>query len=277
MALLSVLLPGAAGLVAAQAAELPQKDGLCGAFWGLLALRAAGVTRAPAGAGDPRLDQDAVALAAGSLLPPPPRSAVLPPGERGRDDFRLPLPVSADPARAGTSAPGLARALAELSGGALEAVPASGAWSAPRLRALVVGLAGLPGPVTAIANVGVGQLWSAGASPGALLAYLESGDHASGPDSDWDAGHFVALTALWAGRVGTLALVADSYASRGADGVHLQPLERLAAALERPGAAPGGLLAVVSAAHTDDARAAVRAAGLQTALWDNGSTDARTG
>ncbi len=277
MALLSVLLPGTARLLAAQADELPQKDELCGAFWGLLALRAAGISRAPASARDPRLDQDAVALAAGTALSPPPRSASLPPGEAGRDDFRLTLAVGDDRARCGTSASGLARAITELSEGALEAVPAGGAWSAHRLSALIASLAALPGPVTAIANVRTGRLWNPRATAAALVAFLESGDHATGPPSDWDAGHFVGLGGVVGGRGGTLAIVLDSYASRGAGGVHLQPLERLAAALAREGEPPGGVLSVVGAAQAGAARAAVRAAGLRAELWDNGSADAQSG
>ena len=112
------LLPDAERLLAEQAAELPQKDDLCGAFWGLVALRAAGRPAGPAG--DP-LDQEAVALAAGSVLSPPPRTSSLPPGEPGRGDFRLALPTASKGAPAGTSAGGLARAIAELSGGSQSA------------------------------------------------------------------------------------------------------------------------------------------------------------
>jgi hypothetical protein len=38
-----LLMPGAAELARLHAAELPQKDELCGCFWTLLALRLAGV------------------------------------------------------------------------------------------------------------------------------------------------------------------------------------------------------------------------------------------
>ncbi len=88
------LLPGARELLALHARELPQRDDLCGAFCGALALRAAGIERT---AGEP-LDQDAVALAAGSVVsarqrPRQPAArrngpARLPPGaavRRGRD------------------------------------------------------------------------------------------------------------------------------------------------------------------------------------------------
>ena len=76
------LLPGARALLAIHARELPQRDDLCGAFCGALALRAAGIEvhdREP-------LDQDAVALAAGSIV-----SALADPG--------LAAPRRAGPAR----------------------------------------------------------------------------------------------------------------------------------------------------------------------------------
>src|SRR5207245_10033439 len=56
------LLPGARRLLAAHCRALPQRDDLCGAFCGALALHAAGIDTSD---GEP-LDQDAVALVAGS-------------------------------------------------------------------------------------------------------------------------------------------------------------------------------------------------------------------
>ncbi|MFN8203499.1 MAG: hypothetical protein U0S48_13090 [Solirubrobacteraceae bacterium] len=120
-----------------------------------MALRAAAV------AGSGRLDQDAVALAAGSVLSPPPRSGSLPPGERGRDDFRVALPVAAAGAQVGTSARGLARAIERLAGGALTVVPATGAWSTGALETLLDRALGSPAPLAAIANLDVARLWDA--------------------------------------------------------------------------------------------------------------------
>ena len=57
-------LPGARRLLEIHARELPQRDDLCGAFCGALALGAAGIDEHQ---GEP-LDQDAVALAAGSVV-----------------------------------------------------------------------------------------------------------------------------------------------------------------------------------------------------------------
>src|SRR3954447_10582624 len=115
------LLPGAARLAELHAAELPQKDELCGSFCAFLALRAAGVDVA---------DQDAVAEAAGGVLAPEDydHTAELPAGETGRRDYRLQLPIADDPDVAGVSAAALVRAVSELSGGTRTAVQVAGPW-----------------------------------------------------------------------------------------------------------------------------------------------------
>jgi hypothetical protein len=267
---LVALLPGAERLLAEQAAELPQKDDLCGAFWGLVALRAAGRLATPAG---DQLDQEAVALAAGSVLSAPPRTGSLPPGENGRADFRLALPVAARGAPAGTSAGGLARAIAELSGGALVAVPATGTWNSACLLELLTAMAALPAPLAVLANVATATLWDPRVSPEQISRYLHSGQD-SAPSSTWRVGHFVAVIGFSPGRRGTLVRVADSYRSRGPDGIHLQPSRRLAAALRRDGERPGGLLLVLAAGLADRAERCVSGAGLTRSLWDNGSPDA---
>ncbi len=269
----TTLLPGAARLLELRSGELPQKDELCGPFGAVLALRAAGVRRPPGGG---PLDQDVVALAAGTVLSPPPRTGSLPPGQRGRDDYRLTLPEAADPTSAGTSAVGVARAIERLSAGTLAVVPASGQWDPARLRELLGCLAGKLGgdPVTVLANLATGELAEHRTYPAELARYLETGDDQPLPASHWQAGHFVALAGLLDGPAGCLVLVADSYPLLGWDGLHLQPVERLAAALRREGLPPGGLLLVVPAARRDVTQALVSAAGLRPKLWDNGSPDA---
>jgi hypothetical protein len=266
------LLPGADRLLAEQAAELPQKDDLCGAFWGLVALRAAGRWASPAGG---PLDQEAVALAAGSVLSPPPRTGSLPPGEAGRRDFRLALPVASEGTPAGTSAGGLARAIAELSGGALAAVPATGAWDRARLLGLLTRAATSPASLAVLANPAMGALWGPGVRADQIAPYLEGGEDTA-PSSTWRVGHYVAVLGYSLGRRGSLVTIADSYRSRGPAGVHLQPSERLAAALRRDGERPAGLLLVVAANDAEQAQRWVNATGLTSALWDNGSPDART-
>src|SRR5438874_11857587 len=91
------LLAGARTLLRAHARELPQRDDLCGAFCGALALQAAGLVERD---GEP-LDQDAVARAAGSLVSRVADTSALPAGERGRRDYRIAPPLIDDPSRSG--------------------------------------------------------------------------------------------------------------------------------------------------------------------------------
>ena len=262
--------PGSLDLIRAQRAELPQKDALCGAFWGLLALRAL----LPHRVGIAELDQDAVARAAGTTLAPGDRPEFRPPGERARADYGSPLPPASDPARSGTSAGGLARAVAELAGECLVVVPATGDWQTDRLRQLLDRLAGWPVPLACLANLSTGWLWGTHPYPEQILGYLADGDDRSGPPSDWDVGHFVAVAGLITGPEGVLLTVVDSYPSLGRHGVHLQPVERVVAALRRNGA-PGGLLMAAPREQEEPLVSAVTDAGLEPRLWDNGSIDAR--
>jgi hypothetical protein len=225
-------------LLTEQQADLPQVDELCGAFWAANALRASGF---PA-------TQERAALVAGSVLSPPGGPSSLPPGEAGRAPA-LELPVGAP---SGTSAHGVARAVEALSDGRLAAVPASGAFTADGLLALLDGL----DAVAVIANVDTAALWAPTVTEEQVERYLASGVD-EGPDNDWRVGHFVAI----AGTHGGLVDLADSYASRA---MPVQPAERVAAALQGR-----GLLVVTGDAAA--ARARVEAAGLRAELWDNGS------
>ena len=268
------MLEGTRALLAAHGRELPQRDDLCGAFCTALALRAAGVQRR----GGEELDQDAVALAAGSLVSAAGDPASLPAGETGRRDYRLTLPQIEDAARSGTTPAGLTRAVDGLSDGALAAVPLSGPWSAQTLAAAFETAAALSRPVTLVANIATRHLWGSRASAEQLLAYLLEGE-LDGPDPDWDVGHFVCAVGRVEGPAGSLYVVADTYPSLGNGGVYAQPAERLALALQRPPAQPGaspagGMLAVADARDAETVRAGARAAGLREALWDNGTLTA---
>jgi hypothetical protein len=268
------MLEGTRALLAAHRRELPQRDDLCGAFCTALALRAAGMHWR----GGEELDQDAVALAAGSLVSAAGDPASLPAGETGRRDYRLTLPQIEDAARSGTTPAGLARAVDGLSHGALAAVPLSGPWSAQTLAAAFETAAALSRPVTLVANIATRHLWGSRASAEQLLAYLLEGE-LDGPDPDWDVGHFVCVVGRVEGPAGSLYVVADTYPSLGNGGVYAQPAERLALALQRPpaelGASPeGGMLAVADARDAETLRAGARAADLREALWDNGTLTA---
>jgi len=258
------LLPGARELLALHERELPQRDDLCGAFCGSLALGAAGIDQH---GGEP-VDQDAVALAAGSVVAAAHGS--LPHGETGRRDYRLSIPVIDDPDVSGTTAEGVQRAIERLSEGRLVALALAGPWSAGVLEQLFELLAGYERPVTLIANLATHHLWGSRPSVSRLLSYLFDGEQ-EGPAPDWKVGHFVVVAGRVQGPAGSLYAIADTYPALGDRGVHLQPRERLAAALERRDMPEGGMLAVVSAEDAERTREATAAMGLREGIWNNGT------
>jgi len=265
-ALETTLLPGARGLLACHARELPQRDELCGAFCGALALAAAGLERR---GGEP-LDQDAVAVAAGSVVSRHANTGVLPRGEHGRRDYRLPLALVDDPDISGTTAGGLIDALNELSDGRLAAIAYGGPWSPETLGGLFELAAALEHPVTLIANLATHHLWGSGATLGGMLDYLFDGELA-GPAPDWKVGHFACVVARVRGPGGDLYAIADTYPSLGGAGVHMQPREHLAAALERPDMPAGGMIVVAAAEDAAGVRSGAGALGLREGAWDNGT------
>ncbi len=268
----TTLLPGARELLAFHARELPQRDDLCGAFCGALALRAGGVERF---AGEP-VDQDAVALAAGSVVSATPDVSHLPHGETGRRDYRLALPFVEDAAVSGTTAAGVVEAVERLGEGALTAIPFSDPWTAGTLDGLFELAAGLQRPVALIANLATHHLWGGRARLDQLLAHLYEGAQ-SGPSPDWDVGHFVCVFGRVRGPRGTLYGVADTYPALGHGGVHMQPAERLAAAIERRDKPAGGVVVVLAAADAARMRVDARAQGLHEGIWDNGTALAEMG
>jgi hypothetical protein len=265
------LLPGARALLAIHARDLPQRDDLCGAFCASLALRAAGVEGDD---GEP-LDQDAVGLAAGSIVSALEDGHSLPSGERGRRDYRLPLPSVADPAVSGTTPAGLVRAVERLSSGALVALPYRGPWTAPTLAGLFDVVSACERPATLVANLATRHLWGSHPAAEQLVGYLLDGELA-GPPPDWDVGHFVSLIGRLQGPGGSLYGIADTYPSLGSRGIHLQPQERLATAIERRDMPAGGILAIVSAADAPAVRSRADALGLLEGSWDNGTVAAET-
>jgi hypothetical protein len=239
------------------AAERQQMDNLCGCFWASLALRAAGVDA----------DQEAVALAAGAILPGgDPRTHVAP-GATPRNDYRVELPMAADPDTAGTAAPELAAAIRRLSDGALEAVEVAGPWTAETVTA-VLDVAG-PAAVL-IANLRTGLLWGSRPEPEVVLAHLAGGDP-DPPPADWDVGHFVELATLVRGPAGALVVVRDTYQELGLAAHHVQPPARVGAALRRDDGREGGIIAVCASAAADELRDRLRGAGLELRGWDNGT------
>jgi hypothetical protein len=254
------------------AAELPQKDELCGPFWGSLALRAYGFERV----GSEIVDQDLIALRAGSLLTPKEITnllTILPPGASGRADYRLTLPESRDPSRAGTSSVGLARSIEQCAAGQLEVVPIAGPWESERIVEVMALAAKVTRDVVLIANVQTGHFRSSAAAPQELMAML-NGHPTSRQEPDWDVGHFVTLSAAIIGPRGTLVCVCDTYPSLGWKGYHLQPLGALTAAIERTDGKEGGILWITRKATADGVRDELGQAGFHLRHWDNGSADA---
>ncbi len=260
------LLPGARALLAVHAHELPQRDDLCGAFCGALALRAAGIE----GYGGGPVDQDEVALAAGSIVSGARPAGVLPDGEQGRRDYRISLPSTEDSDISGTTAAGLVGAVEKISDGALAAIPLSGPWSGRTLAGLFDLVVRLERPVALIANLATRHLWGGRPSVGELLDHLFDGELA-GPVPDWDVGHFVCVVGRVHGPGGELYAVADTYPSLGRGGIHVQPGERLSAAIERRDMPAGGLIAIVSREDARAVRSGAAAIGLLEGLWDNGT------
>jgi len=260
------LLPGARRLLQVHAQELPQRDDLCGAFCGALALQAAGLAEH---AGEP-LDQDAVALAAGSVVSGMREPGTLPHGETGRRDYRLAIPTIEDSDVSGTTAGGVLRAIEQLSEGALAVIPVAGAWSVDALAGLYELAESRERAVTLIANFATHHLWGSRASVNQLLDYLLDGAR-EGPEPDWHVGHFACVVGRVQGPGGDLYAMADTYPALGSRGVHLQPQEHLVAALERTDMPAGGMLVVSFAEDAAPLREGIRAHGLKEAIWDNGT------
>jgi hypothetical protein len=262
------VLSGTRALLGAHRRERPQRDDLCGAFCGSLALHAAGIEFH---GGEP-IDQDAVARAAGTLVSVQPDPAHLPAGETGRRDYRLSLSLIEDATLSGTAAAGVVKAIERLSGGALAALPFSGGWSRRSLSGIFDALSGLESPATLVANIATRELWGGGASALELLDYLSQGRD-EGPAPDWDVGHFVCVGARVTGPGGSLYVVVDTYPALGREGIHAQPAERMVRALQRPGMAAGGAIAVVAAADAVQVSERAAAVGLHEGAWDNGTPE----
>ena len=216
-----------------------------------------------------------MARAAGTVVSRVPDVAALPHGEPGRRDYRVAPPFIDDASVSGTNCAGVVAALGELSDGALAAIPCAGPWTEQALDGAFDAVAALDEPAALIANVATRHLWGGAPRVEQLLDYLLDGTDA-GPEPDWDVGHFVCVVARTTGARGSLYAIADTYPSLGRGGVHIQPRERLALALQRPDMAPGGLIAVVGASRAVALRGALRELGLAEGVWDNGSVTAET-
>lgn len=247
----------------AEGAGAQQKDNLCGAFWGARVLNEFGFSTWDA----QPIDEDLVALRAGTVLPDAQTDACVPPGAVSRTTYRYPLPTAPDE-QSGTSPIGLTAVIEAASAGALRCVLLHGAWNVERVERLVDGARDLG--VRLIANLRTGRLWGSRPPIEVLLAELD-GRGVQDPAADWDVGHFVELEMLIRGPRRSLVVVHDSYPSLGWDGRHLQPPRVLAAALLRGDGREGGVLAVVPKARVDSAKALATELGLDVGPWNNGT------
>jgi hypothetical protein len=254
------LVPGAQDLAGLHERAIPQRDQLCGPFWGALALTAAGYPT----------DQDEVALRAGTMLAEGDPAQWLPPGAPPRTDYSLSLPVATDEPSSGTSASALARSIEELSDNALRVIPVAGPWRDTAVIALVEISASEAIECTLVANLRTGRLWGSRPPARLLLDYL-LGLPVEAPLADWDCGHFLAIVASLNGPGGTLLALRDTYPELGWGGYHLQPPEAVAAALERGDEYEGGVLCVCEASAAETFAGKLEEAGFELRHWDNGT------
>lgn len=256
------VIPGPGDFVLLHEREMPQKDQLCGAFWGALTLSAAGH----------QTSQEEVALLAGTTLAKGDPVEWLPPGAAPRNDYTSDLPVAPDGASAGTSAAGVARSVEELSGGALSVVPVAGPWTIETVVSLIEIVADSAPECILIANLRTGRLWGSHAPARLLLDHLV-GRTVEPPQPDWDCGHFLSVAACVRGPGGVLVTIRDTYPQLGLGGYHLQPAEAVAAALERGDGLEGGVLCACDAWAAEALAARLGEAGFELRHWNNGSPD----
>jgi hypothetical protein len=254
------LVPGAQDLGLLHDKAIPQKDQLCGAFWGALVLTAAGHP----------IDQDEVALRSGTTLAQGDPEEWLPPGTQARTDYETSLPVAADGAASGTSAPALARSIEGLSGGDLAVVPVAGPWSAASVVELVETVAATTTWCTLIANIRTGHLWGSRPPARLLLDHLAGRAVEEPPRPDWDCGHFLTIVACLGE---TFLALRDTYPQLGWGGYHLQPAGAVAAALERGDGSEGGVLCVCGASVSEVLAGRLGEMGFVLRHWDNGTPD----
>ena len=154
---------------------------------------------------------------------------------RGRRDYRLATPLDRRPGVSGTTAAGVVRRARRCSRtDACTRSPTADHGQRRRSPGCSSSPPAWRTPVTLLANLATRHLWGARASVAQLLA-LPARRRAGGPAAG--LGRRSLRVRRWracAGPGGTLYALADTYPSLGSSGVHLQPEERLAAAIARP-------------------------------------------
>jgi hypothetical protein len=254
-------LPGADRLAQAHRAAGQQLDDLCAVHWASILLSSDGIS----------VDTEALALDACTILPPGDPEGSVPGGESPRRDYRTLLPVATRPEDGGTSVFGLIEAVAAASGGARSLVPLRAAWTGERVSA-VLGLCGQNPAWEAVplANVRTGRLWGSRLPLADALAWL-AGSDVPPPMPDWDVGHFMTIAGTLEGSARSFLVVRDSYPHLGWDAHHLQPVEAMAAALDRGDDREGGIALYVAGDDRHHVERAAKDAGFDIGGWDNGT------
>jgi len=247
----------------ARAPSLQQRDNLCGPFCVARVLTESGVAnwdREP-------IDEDLIALRAGTVLPDSKALVSVPPGAVSRTGYLHGL-ATAPVESSGTSPGSLVDVVRAASRGALDCTPIRGRWTAEGVEGLVAAAPVLGARL--VANVRTGRLW--GSRPPLNVLFDElAGRSVQDPAADWDVGHYVELEMLLRGPERSLVMVRDSYPSLGWEGHHLQPPRVLAGALERGDGREGGILAIAPNERSEAIRALVAELGLEIGAWNNGT------
>ncbi|MEM1309327.1 MAG: hypothetical protein AAGF98_07480 [Cyanobacteria bacterium P01_H01_bin.153] len=261
------LLPYVEALLRCHEKAGQQPDNLCGPYWVALLLQAYGQLEVSA------VD---VALAASTLLPSrgDPESW-LPPGATSLlGDGYARIPTVADLAACGTSIAGLIRATEQLSQGRYCLLPlqtedwAAGVVSLFHLCQTHPGWQAVP-----LLNVHTGYFWGSQLTPLQLLAYLQT-SQLTPPPADWSVGHFALLAGQLQGDRHSLYAVLDTYPHFGWQGLHLQPPDALANALQRPDLpTQGGIALFVEAAVRSRIMPFLETTQFRLSPWDNGTPD----
>lgn len=197
--------------------------------------------------------------------------------------YARPLRASSDPAVAGTSPTGVARAICVASDGALATLPVAGrhaegsiALTEERMTALHDLLAQhlAAWRVHPIANYESDQLLDPTVEAYGVDGLIAPDPTVAVPRDTWGVGHFAGIGALWTAADGRRwALLLDSYKGRGWSGYEPQPVELLRRGLVRTDGREGGLLLVLPRDHLSGAHAQIEALGLEIRMWGNGSLE----
>jgi hypothetical protein len=195
--------------------------------------------------------------------------------------YGWPLRSSADPAVAGTSPTGVARAIALGSGGALTTLPVPARDAGghvlldPERWAALLDVLGehlVAWRIHPIANYEADQLLDP--TTDAYRSGLAGRPVDDLPRDRWGVGHFAGVCGLWRDAAGqTWILLLDTYKDRGWNGYEPQPAELLRRGLVREDGREGGLLLVVPREHLAALHGAVDAIGLEVRMWGNGSLE----